>query len=137
MKAIKSNKNKTINITLAFALISVATIAFVLTSGFSQSIIGVNTETKNNQVAKQSSLPLSLTAINETNNLNATNSHSDYSSTTLKTDPISINTINTTTYKLPDRARVFLFLPNDPYVPLTTVPISLDASKFKTYTYCD
>src|SRR5665647_356481 len=115
MKAIKSNKNKTINITLAFALISVATIAFVLTSGFSQSIIGVSTETKINQVGKQSSLPVSLIAINETNNLNATNSHSDYSSTTLKTDPISVNT---TTYKQPDRPRVFLFLPKNPYVPL-------------------
>jgi hypothetical protein len=133
---IKSNKNKSNDIALTITLISVVTIAFVLTSSFSQSIIGLNTETKINQVWKQSSLLLNLAAINETNSLNPTTSNFYNSSTLLKTDPISVNTIKTTTNKQPDRARVFLFLPNSPYVPLTTVPISLDASKFKTCTYC-
>ena len=130
-----ASNNKNTSIALTITLISLVTITSILTSYFSQSNIRLNTETIINQVPKQSSPPVSVTGINETNSLNVTNSYYNYSSAPLNTDTNSLDTLNSTTYKQPDLSRFFLSLLNNPYAPLTTVPISLDASKFITYTY--
>ena len=65
---------------------------FGLTSGFSQSNLRLNTETIINQIPKQSSLPASVTGINETNSLNKTNLINNSSSAPLNTNPISLDT---------------------------------------------
>ena len=146
--AIKASKNKNANIVISIALISVVVIAFVLTSGFSQANFRINTETSVNQGLKQSPFPASEIRINETNDLNVVNS-SSYSSAPLNTDPVSIDTLDSTTYNPPDMSG-FFFLPSDntgqDQVAVSdsnnnyngssaAAPISLDASKFVTYTY--
>jgi hypothetical protein len=124
------------------------TIAFVLSSGFSQSKNRINTETII-QGLKQPTLPTSVISINETNSLNSTNSY--YSSTPPKKDLVSLDTLNSTVYDYPDMSG-FFFLPPDKTqqgqitgsdLSLQTnvtninasVPISLDSSEFVTYTY--
>ncbi len=125
------------------------TTAFFLTSGFSQANLKMNTEEIVNQNLKQSLFPSSTTTINETNSLNATNSFNNYSSAPLKTDSVSLNTLNSTTYEHLDMTGFFFLsldsagqgqivgkAPNsNSYAPLTAALISLDASKFVTYTY--
>lgn len=130
-----ASNNKNTSIALTITLISLVTLTLILTSYFLQPNFRVNTETIINQVPKQSSPPVSVTGINETNSLNATNSYYNYSSAPLNTDTISLDTLNSTTYKQPDLSRFFFSFLNNPYAPLTTVPISLDASKFITYAY--
>ena len=130
---IKTNKNKNAKIALTITLIAVVTIAFVLTSFLPQSNIELNAQKITNQEPNQSPLPIRVTATNETINFNET--ILNYPSASLKTDPISLDTLKSTTYKPPDLPRIFFALPNSPYTPLTTDPISLDASKFTTYTY--
>jgi hypothetical protein len=132
---IKASNNKNMSIALTIALISVVTIVFALASFFSQSNIRLNTETIIYQVPKQSFPPESLTGTTETNSLNATNSAYNYSSAPLKTDPISLETLKPVGYNPPDLYRSFFSLPLNLYAPLTAEPISLDASKFTTYTY--
>ena len=89
------------------------TIALFLTSGFSQANIRLNTETIINQSLKQSSLPLSVIGINETNSLNVTNLNYNYSSAPLNIDPVSLDTLNSTIYKHPDMTGFFFLPPND------------------------
>ena len=132
---IKADKNKNAKIALTIILIAIVTIAFVLTSFLSQSNMELNAQITTNQEPKQRPLPIRGTATNETNSLNEVNSNYNYSSASLNTDPISLDTLKSTTYKPPDLPRIFFALPYSPYTSLTTDPISLDASKFNTYTY--
>jgi hypothetical protein len=129
---IKANKNKNAKIALTITLIAVVTIAFVLTSFLSQSNMELNAQKITNQEPKQRPLPIRETTTNETNNFNET--IFNYPSALLKTDPNSLNTLKST-YKPPDLPRIFLAPPNNPFTQLTTDPISLDTSKFTTYTY--
>jgi hypothetical protein len=130
-----ASNRKNMFIALTITLISLVPITSLLPGYFAQSNIGLNTETIINQVPKQSSPPESLTCINETNSLNATNSCYNYSSAPLKTDPVSLDTLKPAGYKPPDPHLSFFSLPFNLYVSLTADPISLDSSKFTTYTY--
>jgi hypothetical protein len=133
--SIKASDKKNTSIALTIALISIITIFFASTSFFSQSNIGLNTETIINQAPKQSSPPVNVTGKNETNSLNATNPYYNYSSTPINAGPVSLDPLNSTTYKQPDLPQIFFSFPNNPYVSITVDSISLDASKFITYTY--
>ena len=104
---IKASKNRNAHIKFAVALISLVTIAFVLTSWFSQSNIRTNAETTINQIAKQASFPVSATEINETNRLNATNSYLNYSAPNNR-DTVSLDTSNFPAYNPPDLSQ-FIF----------------------------
>jgi len=132
---IKPNINKSIDIALTFALISVVTIAFVLTSCFSKSNIGLYPDTIISQVQNQSSFPASVTGANETIGLNSTNSYYTQTSEPVTKDYVAPDILNSSFFKKPDRVRFLSSVPNSPYVPLTAVPMSLDESKFITYTY--
>lgn len=131
---LKAGNNKNTSIALAIALISVVTIAFALASFFAQPNTMLSTEAIINQAPNQSSPSVSVTGINETNSLNATDSVYNSSSTQLNTDPVSLDDLNSITYKQPDLSG-FIFSLQNPFSPLTTDPASLDASKFNTYTY--
>ena len=144
----KVNKRKNANSGLTIALISVVIISMVFMSGFSQSNSRLNTETVI-QGLKQPGLSTNPISNNETNSLNTTNSYNNNSTSTLKTDPVSLNTLNSTTYEHPDMTGFFFLpadntgqgqiartTPNSNFLgSLTAAPISLDASKFATYTY--
>ena len=130
---IKANKNKNPKIALTIAIIAVVTIAFVLTSYLPQSNTELNAQKITNQEPKQSPLPIRVTTTNETKNFNET--ILNYPSESLKTDPISLNTLEATTYRQPELPRIFFALPNSPYTQLNTDTISLDTSNFITYTY--
>ena len=108
---IKASKHRHSSIALTITLILSVTIAFVLSSGFSQSKNRINTEAII-QGLKQPTLPTSVTSINETNSLNSTNSYSNYSSTPPKKDLVSLDTLNSTVYEHPDMSG-FFFLPPD------------------------
>jgi hypothetical protein len=128
-------------------------ITSIQTSYFSHStLIFVKNSPTINHVSKQSSLPITLTNINETNSLNETNSYFNFSSTRPITDPISTESVNFTAYEQPDLSQFFFSLPVntnqgqmtglDTNLPITDnntastpIPISLDSSEFSTYTY--
>ena len=131
----RNNKNKSVALTIA--LILVVTIVFVFSSFFSDSNTLLNIETILNQDPKQSSPPLNVSGLglNESNSLNETNSAYTYSSVQVNTDPISLETLNSTNYKQPGQSRLLFSFPNNPYERLPINSISLDASKFITYTY--
>jgi hypothetical protein len=146
---LKPSKNKNSNIALTIALISLVTIALVLTRSFSQSDLKITTAEIVNQSLKQSSPSVGMTGINETNILTVANSYYNYSAAPLNTNSVSLNTVNSTVYNHPDMSG-FFFLPPDTtvlgqlggsdlndnsYTPTTAVPISLDESEFITYTY--
>jgi hypothetical protein len=145
----KESKKKIISITLTILLILLVTTAIILTSGFTQSNIRINSETIINQGLQQSVLPVSIKDINETNNLNATSSYYNNTLETLNTDPVPLDTLNSTIYNYPDMSG-FFFSPSynvgqdqitgsnpsdNSLGPPIAVPILLDSSKFVTYTY--
>jgi hypothetical protein len=135
----KATKNKNFDILITSAFLLVVTIAFVLTNCSSQSNIRLNTQTIINLVPKQVSHPANATGINQTDSLNVTNSYLN-SSAPLNSDSIPSTILNSTTYNQPDPAQfsspLHAYTNSYPFVLLTTVPTSLDASKFTTYTYC-
>jgi hypothetical protein len=89
----KPSKKKNTSIALTIILISLVTIISVLTSGFSQSSFRLNTDAITSQVPKQSSFPINVKSINETNVLNETNLMYNSASTQLETKPISLDTL--------------------------------------------
>ena len=98
MIATASNSKKT-SIMLTITLILLVTITSVLVSSFSQSSSNPNSETTIDQPPKESPLPLSLTAINETNNFSVTNSSNNYSSGILSSVPISLDAQKLSSYR--------------------------------------
>ena len=129
------------------------TMAFVFTGGFSKSNYRTPIETITIQGLKQSNPPKSAISINETQSLNITNSYSINSSGPVNIIPVLSDTSPPKSNNYPDMTG-FFFLPqdnthqgeiigseNNPSANITannaTVPISLDASQFVTYTYGD
>jgi hypothetical protein len=109
---IKARKNRNPRTKFVVVLVSLVTIAFVLTSWFSQSNIRTNAETTINQIAKQSSPPVNVTKINETNQLNVANSFINYS-TLNNRDTASLDASNFPAYNPPDLSQfIFSLLDN-------------------------
>ncbi len=145
-RTVSDNKNTSLASTIT--LITLVTIAVLLTGCLSQSSLRVNNETIVNQVPNQLSLPVRVTDINETDSLNVTNSYSNYSSAPIKTDPISLGTSNSTRFKQADLEGFFFSLRHNTdqdqiagsdvtvwISDINEAPVSLDESNFVTYTY--
>ncbi len=75
---------------LTIALISIVIIMSILTSSQLQLNSKINADTIINQIPNQSSLPTSLTNINQTNGLNETNFQINSSNPNLTTNPIAL-----------------------------------------------
>lgn len=91
--------NKDIGVRLTIALISLATIIFLLTICSLQTNSKVSTETANIQISRELSSPVNITDVNETNSLNATNySHNSFYAPSKK-DIISLEILNQSIYE--------------------------------------
>jgi hypothetical protein len=104
---VTASKKRNTKIKFAITLISLVTIALVLTSWFSQSNIKTNAETTIGQIAKQASLPMSVMEINETNRLNVSNSLINYLAPNNR-DTVSLDTSKFPAYNPPDLSQ-FIF----------------------------
>ena len=107
---IKARKNKNPHIKFVVVLISLVTIAFVLTSWFSQLNIRTNGETTINQMVQQASPPVNVTKIDETNQLNVANSFIINYSALNNRDTVSLDPSNFTAYNPPDLSQFIYFL---------------------------
>ena len=149
----KPSKSKNTFISLTIALILVLIITIVMTSSFSQLNFKINTDTSINTVSKQFSLPTNVSNINETDKMNVDNSINNYSST-LPTNPVSLDTPKSTPYKQSEISQISFSYPdytiqeqaaesdvsipisnNSSFTPTNVAPISLDNTNFTTYTY--
>jgi hypothetical protein len=143
-----ASKNRNSAIALIISLIIFGT-TLVAISSSSQLNIGKNTETVVIQTVQKSTISINFASINETDNLKVTNSYGKISPASLKTDPISLNSQNFTTFSQLNMSG-FFFPPinslgqslidgSDPNSNFQTSTITgailLDASKFVTYTY--
>jgi hypothetical protein len=133
IRTVSNNKNGFLALTVT--LILLVTITSVLASFFIKPDSRTNTDAIINQPPKQSPLPATDTGKNETNSSNATNSLYHASSKPSTTNSPSFATSTSTTYTPPSRNSFFSLLPNNLYAPVSADPISLDNSKFDTYTY--
>jgi hypothetical protein len=148
---LKASNNKNILILLTIALILLVTNSLFLMSDFSQANTRTNNKAIFNQDLRQSAFAMGATVTNETNSMNVTNSYSNYSLAPIKTDPVSLDTPTSPTYTHLDMTG-FFFSPldstnrgqiaaSDSALQINeadinaTIPISLDASNFVTYTY--
>lgn len=132
----KSNNIKKASIALTIILISLVTIVPIVTNLFNQTTFRTNTtNTIIDQIPSQSPLPTSLTVINETKKQNADNFSGNLSSSSTDTVPTYTETSKSTSNIQAELTRCFFTLSNSPITSITTVPISLNASNFVTYTY--
>jgi hypothetical protein len=138
---IKGSKKKRFFVILTILIISFIIVASILTNGFSQFNSRTNTEAIILQGLKQSATPTNATnavSINETKSLNATNSYDSYAFVSINTTPLNI--VNSTPFSHPDMSG-FFFRPPDNICQgqiaesIAAVFVSLDSSKFITYTY--
>ncbi len=133
---IKSSNTKNASIALTIILISLVTIVPIVTNLFNQTTFNKNTtNTIIDQIPNQSPLPTSLTIINETKKQNADNFSGNLSSASPDTVPIYTETAKSTSNIQAELTRFFFTLSNSPITSITTVPLSLNASNFVTYTY--
>ena len=133
IRKISNNKNGFLALTVT--LILLLTITSVLASFFIKPDSRTNTDAIINQPPKQSPLPATDIGKNQTNSSNTTNPPYDDSSKPSTNNPTSFATLTSTTYTPPSRNSFFSLFPNNLYAPVSADPISLDNSKFTTYTY--
>ena len=108
---IKASQKRNTHIKFVIALVSLMTIAFVLTSWFSQSNSKMITNTAVTQITRELSLPVNVTNVDETNSLKTTNFSRDSSYSSNSKDAISSDNLNQSGYEKPDLSQlVFSFL---------------------------
>jgi hypothetical protein len=117
--------------TITFIFLTITVVSLALLAGFSQTIFRANASTSISPIPKQPLLPTTLTDTNETNKPNTDNFKNNSSSTPPATISNSQNKqsnqiLTQIHFSLPD---------NKNPAPPSIDPISLDASKFATYTY--
>jgi hypothetical protein len=109
---IKASNNKNTSIVLTITIILVVSI-IVLTSGVLQPDFKKNTDTIVNQIPIQSSLPIFLTDINETDSLNLAIPYNNNSSTPPTTIPRFLETLKSASNKQPNPTRFFFSFPDN------------------------
>ncbi len=109
---LKASHNKNIAILLAITLVLLVASSLFLLSGLSQANNRANNEVIVNQDLNQSTLSAGITVVNDMNIVNVTNSYSNDSLAPINTNPVSLDTLASTTYTHLDMTG-FFFSPLD------------------------